>query len=94
MNDNINFKIKKISVDRDSAEHVILLEPSNISRIEDYHYDIRMLDKDLDVSEIDEELHFVFTNDIRDFFLLHLETKISEVPLRLLLLKEAAELVY
>ena len=51
-NDNINFKIKKIAVDRVTQKNVVLLQPSNQDHIEDYHYDIRLLSKDFLVEEI------------------------------------------
>jgi hypothetical protein len=88
-NDNINFKIKKIAVDRVTQKNVVLLQPSNQDHIEDYHYDIRLLSKDFLVEEIHEGLHFIYADDIKSFFNKHQEAKISDIPLRLQILNEA-----
>jgi hypothetical protein len=90
-NENINFKIKRTAVSRSSLRDLILLEPINSNHIENYHYDIRLLRKDFSVVEIDDDLHYVYADEISRFFKKHEETKIVEVPTRLFMLNEALE---
>lgn len=89
--ENINFKIKRTAVSRDSDREIVLLEPVNVEHIENYHYDIRLLSKDFDVREVADDLHFVYADEITTFFTKHQETKINDVPTRLLILNEAVE---
>lgn len=90
-NENINFKIKRTAVSRNSQRDVVLLEPINKEHIENYHYDIRLLSKDFEVTEIADDLHYVYSDEVKGFFEKHQETKINQVPLRLQLLNEAVE---
>jgi|TARA_R110000765_G_scaffold96266_1_gene181083 hypothetical protein len=93
-NDTINFKIKRTAVSRSSNKDVILLEPINENDIENYHYDIRILSKDFDVQEISDDMHFVYSEDIIGFFADNQETKIYDIPARLLVLSAATELSF
>ena len=85
----INFKIHSKEVSRSSNKSIILLEPIVSEYIEDYHYDIRMIEKDFDVQEIDDDLHFVYEDDIKGFFQKHEESKVNDVPVRLMILNES-----
>jgi len=88
---NIFFKIKYKKQSRSSNSSVILLEPLFENDLLDYQYDIGLLKKDFSVYEISEDLHFVYESDVKDFFIKHSETKIGEIPTRLLHLNYAAE---
>ena len=66
-----NLIVKGVEEDRRTKKLILLLEPSDRTRLEDYHYDIRLLQKDFDVDEIDEDLHFVYSDQIKDFFERH-----------------------
>jgi hypothetical protein len=88
----ISFKIKRTSVCRNTDQSVILLEPIDLNRVEDYGYDIRLLRKDFNVQEISDDMHFVYSDEVKDFFEKYSEVKTKEIPTRLLLLNDAAVL--
>jgi hypothetical protein len=48
-----------------------------------------MLKKDFEVQEIDEDLHFLYEDDIDNFFQKHEESKINDIPVRLMILNES-----
>lgn len=78
-------------MDRSTGAPVILLEPMFSDNLENYQYDIKLLSKDFKVHEISEDLHFVYESDVKDFFIKHEDTKINQIPPRLLFLNHAAE---
>ena len=88
---NVFFRVKFKKEDRVTGASVILLEPMSSDNLSEYQYDIKLLSKDFVVREISEDLHFVYEKEVKDFFLKHQETKVSQIPTRLLFLHHAAE---
>jgi len=90
-NNSIFFRIKYKKRSRSTGEPVILLEPLFSDKLDDYQYDIKLLDKDFPIHEISDDLHFVYESDIKDFFLENGDVKMAILPNRLRVLNHAAE---
>lgn len=86
----INFTANKKDKSSLSGKTILLLEPIKGKKLSDYKFDIYLLGKDFSVYEISETLHFVYQNDVKDFFKKHSEKKIYEIPPHLFKLNEAA----
>ena len=74
-----NLKVNKKRLGKSTGKSVILLEPIDKIRIEDYHYDIRSLKKDFDVEEIDEDLHFISSEQVLEFFKRHTDSRYKDL---------------
>jgi hypothetical protein len=74
----IRVKGKKIS--RSTDEPIILIEPIKDSNLSDYRLEIVFLQKDFPVSEINEDLHYIYESDIIKFFQRHSEVNIQDFP--------------
>jgi len=86
----INVQVKSVEEDRVLCKKILLLEPIDGSRIEDYHYDIRSLEKDFDVEEIHSDLHFVFSDQVSKFFEIHGDDRYQDLTQLLRFINEAA----
>ena len=82
-----NLKVRSKEI-RKGMESVILLEPIDKERIEDYHYDIRLLSKDFDIEEIEEDFHFVRADQVSEFFKRHTDSRYQDLTQSLRFLNE------
>lgn len=71
----INLRVTNKRLNGRTNELAIFLEPIDQNKIEEYLYHIRCLKKEFKVEEIEQDLHFMYYDQIKEAFLRYSGTK-------------------